>query len=149
VKAASSVQGAYHVVDQLFRSSLFRQLTGFGIVGALALGSLLSARKRLSWFRWGEFTSYRALHTCLGVAALVLVCVHTGLRLGAHLNLALMLTFVTASLLGAVAGVASYFEARGGERARRLRGALTRVHLWALWPLPALLFFHILSAYYF
>ena len=38
---------------------------------------------------------------------------------------------------------------RGGARVRAIRGRMARAHLWSLWPLPALLGFHIFAVYYF
>jgi nitrite reductase (NADH) large subunit len=150
VPVAASVRQVKFAFEALWRSSLFRQVTGYTIVALFLVGLLLSARKRLSWFRWGSFGGYRALHTCLGLASVVALCVHTGLRFGSHLNFALMTVFVGAALTGAVAGVSAALE--GGprsHRARVARGLMSRLHIWMLWPLPALLAFHILAAYYF
>lgn len=148
---SASVRHARYAVEALWRSSLFRQITGYTVVGLFLVGLLLSARKRLAWFRWGSFAGYRALHTLLGLLSVVALCVHTGLRFGAHLNFALMSVFVGSAVFGGFAGISAALEGHAAvsARARALRGTLSRIHLWLLWPLPALLAFHILAAYYF
>lgn len=145
-----SVQGAIFEAEQLWRSTELRQWSGFVLMGLFTLGLLLSLRKHVRWFRWGNFGAFRALHTGLGLASLAALYLHTGLRFGAHLNLLLMCVFVAVCCSGALAGMSVYFEhRRGGVRVRALRGRLSRAHLWLLWPLPALLGFHIFAAYYF
>jgi nitrite reductase (NADH) large subunit len=145
-----TVQAAIFQAEQLWRSNLFRQWTGFALMGLFTLGLLLSLRKRVRWFRWGNFGAFRALHTALGLGSLAALYLHTGLRFGAHLNLLLMCVFIAACTLGALTGLLVYLEhQRGGARVRALRGRMARAHLWLLWPLPALLGFHIFAAYYF
>ena len=147
---SASVRGARFAIEALWRSSLFRQTTGFVLVGLMVVGLLISARKRLSWFRWGSFAGYRAFHTWVGVLSVLALCGHTGLTLGNNLNFALMLTFIFASVVGGASGVASYLESKAtSPRAGALRAQLTRAHLWLLWPLPALIAFHVVAAYYF
>ena len=60
-----------------------------------------------------------------------------------------MTVFVIACLVGACTGLAAYLEGQGNVRAGVVRGVLSRLHIWILWPLPPLLLFHILAAYYF
>jgi nitrite reductase (NADH) large subunit len=147
---SASVRHARFAFETLWRSSTFRQTTGFIVVGSFTIGLLLSARKRLRWLTWGSFGGYRALHTCLGLLSVAALCVHTGLHLGAHLNFALMTVFVASALVGGLAGIAAALESSSAAAwARGARGALSRAHVWLLWPLPALLAFHILAVYYF
>ena len=80
-----------------------------------------------------------------------LVAVHTGLRLGANLNLALMLTFLAVLALGGVAGAVTALESRAGSPpppwAKRWRPRLGLVHALLTWPLPVLVAFHVLAFY--
>ena len=144
------MQGAVFAAEKLWRSAEFRHWSGFALTALFTFGLVLSLRKRLRWFRWGEFGAFRALHTALGFASLVALYVHTGLHFGAHLNFLLMCVFVGACTLGALTGLLVYLEDRqGDDRTRALRGRVARMHRWLLWPLPALLGFHIFAAYYF
>ena len=74
---------------------------------------------------------------------------HTGFRLGANLNAALMGCYVAALISGALAGISIH----GASRLRsmgmtpRLRAVPMRLHVVALFPLPALLVLHILVVY--
>jgi nitrite reductase (NADH) large subunit len=134
----------------LLRTSMVRQLTGYVATALFVGGLLLSLRKRSRALRWGSFATYRALHTCLGLASLLALCLHTGLSLGSNLNLALSSVFAVGAFAGALAGLAVAIESRlGSARARTVRAALSRAHVYVLWPLPALLVFHIVAAYYF
>jgi nitrite reductase (NADH) large subunit len=148
-----SVQQLLHRAAELWRDPSSKQITGYTLLTLSVLSMVMSARKRLSWFRFGHFGSYRALHTALSCTALALTILHTGMQLGANLNLVLMLTFISVALLGSLAGVATALETGGtglwAKRARRLRPALSQLHIVLLWPLPVLVGLHIFSAYYF
>jgi nitrite reductase (NADH) large subunit len=148
--ASRSVQDLRFAVELLWRSSTWRQVSGYTVVGLFAFGLLLPLRKRLAWPRWGAFGSYRALHTCLGLLSAVALCVHTGMHLGSHLNFALAFVFLLAASVGGCAGIAAGLEGgRGAAWARAARGHLSRLHLLLLWPLPVLLAFHVIAVYYF
>ncbi len=149
---AVSVQDAGHAIDQLFRDPLLKQLTGFGIVGLSLLGLVLSLRRRVKFARRGSFVVYRALHTCLGLLALMALLAHTGMRLGQNLNFALVCCFLGAALVGSGAGVVTALEAGDSSAAlyaRTLRPWLQALHLFLCWPLPLLIGLHILAVYYF
>ncbi len=136
--------------DLLWRDSLLKQISGFTLLGIGALVSLISLRKRLTRFSFGSFATWRLAHVLLGSLAVITLVAHTGLRLGYNLNLWLMLSFVGLLLAGAVA-----------ERQRRTAAPLPRqqvtrardvslwLHILLLWPLPALLGFHVLKTYWF
>jgi nitrite reductase (NADH) large subunit len=81
---------------------------------------------------------------------LVVLVSHTGFRLGQNLNFVLMTNFLAISLVGALAGGVTALERRlSGPAARRLRSVWTGAHVALTWPLPVLIAFHILAAYYF
>lgn len=150
---AATVQGGGHQLDMLWREGLLKQITGFTLVGLSVLGMLLSLRKRTRWFKLGSFHGARALHTTLGLGAVLALWAHTGLRFGSNLNFALMSVFSALCVVGATTGVLAFAEGRDHsgwtDRARVLRGRFSRLHVWLLWPLPVLLIFHVLSVYYF
>ena len=150
LELADSVQGGWRP-DSLWRDSFNRKFTGFTLLGLAVVSLLLSARKRLARFSWGEVGTWRAVHAALGTLSLLALVTHTGFRLGQNLNLVLMLNFLALALLGALAAGVTALEHRlaGGPGARRIRALWTGAHVALAWPLPVLVGFHVLSAYYF
>lgn len=150
---AETVQSAWRQIDFLWQDSFAKQVTGYSLLAISLLGLLLSLRKRVSWFKLGEFGMWRTFHSVLGLATLLGFLVHTGLRLGHNFTFALALTFLLLNLLGAFTGIAAALESKfSGPWARKLRAwrpKLTQLHIWLLWPLPALILFHIISVYYY
>lgn len=145
---ASSVESLSYKIDQLWRDNLIKQITGYSLMTIFIVGLLISLRKRLAWFTWGKFASWRFFHAVFGLVSLGALWMHTGFHFGSNLNWWLMFVFVALNLLGAIAGIVAAMEARGNsEKARILRPFLTRAHLILFWPLPVLLTFHILSVY--
>ncbi len=137
-------------LDILWRSGTLQQVTGFLLLGFSLVGLSLYFRKHWRRLRFGSFSSWRVLHGILGVAGLVVLVAHTGMRFGSNLNLALMITFIAANLGGALAasGIWSRYQfARHLSHTWRKR--MIWIHLLALLPLPALIALHILSVYYF
>jgi nitrite reductase (NADH) large subunit len=92
------------------------------------------------------------VHILIGTIALVVLFAHTGFRLGHNFNLWLMSCFLTTSVSGATIGLTSALEHRistSPATAARLRSLALWLHILALWPLPLLLGFHVLSVYYY
>ncbi len=146
---AQTVQQAF-AVDQLWRSSFLKQLSGFTLVGLALAGLLMSLRKRWNRFAKGDFGYWRAVHGVLGALALLALVAHTGLRFGSNLNFLLMTFFVAANFIGAAAGGMAGMEQRfHGPAGAKYRRWFTWLHVGATWPLPVLIGFHILSVYYF
>lgn len=136
------------LLERLGSSSLARQATGFCAL-ALCAGSLgLSLRKRWPRLRMGSFAAWRVVHGGLGVATLVVLVAHTGLRSGGLLDQWLLECLLVLSLAGAGAALGAGLEARlpGGSLLRR---ATQRAHVLAFLPLPALVLFHVLKVYWF
>lgn len=134
--------------DVLWRDDVWRQCSGFTVLGLTALGVLLSVRKR--WLRCGDFALWRLFHVLTGMGALVALAIHTGGRPGDQLNLLLVLCF----LLLIVAGAGAGGLIAGGYRwatatAARLRRQAVWLHILIAWPVPVLLGFHVLKFYYF
>lgn len=152
VPFATSVRAPLHAVDELWRSSSWKQASGFALLALSLLAASIGLRKRVRWFSWGAFGRHRVFHTSIGTLALLLTAVHSGLRLGHNLNFALMALFLFLAGLGAATGWLAHLEAGGGATAIRARGWrpwLARAHWVATWPLAVLLGFHVLTAYYF
>jgi nitrite reductase (NADH) large subunit len=138
-------------MDMLWRDSLLKQISGFSLLGLSLLVSLVSVRKRVRKIisLW-DFAWWRLAHVGLGVLVMLVLLAHTGFRLGDHLNFYLMLVFCGLLLVGAVAGVVIGYEHRLPARtSKRIRSYAVWSHILLLWPLPALLGFHILKTYYF
>lgn len=149
VPFSTSVHAPWHV-DVLWRDGQWKQVTGFSLLGLSLIGLLLSLRKRWRWISFGEFSSWRLVHSILGALTLIMLLGHTGLRLGDNLNYYLMVTFLGITLAGAAAGGAAALQHTVGSiTSRRLRKWTNRLHTILFWPLPALLGFHIVSVYYF
>lgn len=138
-------------LDVLWRNDLFRQISGFSLIGVLTLGVvLLSIRKRANIQSMGKSGLWRLVHVALATVAVAMLVLHTGLRMGSNLNFLLMSSFLIASVSGAVVSFVTAFEHLiRPAKAKVLRKISLWGHLITLWPLPVLLGFHILSAYYF
>lgn len=147
---AQSVQADLRKLDFLWREDFWKQATGYTLVGLALLSLSLPLRKRFKRFTWGEFGYWRAVHAGLGAFTLVALVAHTGFRMGYRFNFVLMLDFVALGLIGALAGGVTALERRLSARAaKRLRSFWTGAHVAMGWPLPALILFHVLLAYYF
>jgi nitrite reductase (NADH) large subunit len=137
-------------LDILWTDSLYKQVSGFTLLGLAVLAALLSLRKRIRWLSFGDFGIWRILHVALGVGILFVLFVHTGFHLGHNLNQALMLTFLLVTGFGAVTGAAVALEHKlsrqTGGSARKIS---TWTHILLCWPLPLLLGLHILTVYFY
>lgn len=145
---ASSVQVAWQW-DPLWRESLWKQVSGFSVLGLSVLLLIMSLRKRIRRFTIGDFPLWRVMHVMLGTLTLAGLAVHTGGRLGDNLNFLLMSLFLGTVLIGAAAGGLVALEHRIGNRAAGLRRSWTWAHILFTWPIPVLLVFHVLKSYYF
>lgn len=136
--------------QKLWYGNFWKQVSGYSLLGFCLLTATLSLRKRWRKLTIGHVDHWRYFHSVIGCAALVVLVVHTGFRLGENLNLALMLVFLAATTTGALVGV---FMARNHHwtdlKLREHRKWWSRVHYALLWTLPALLGYHILAVYYF
>ncbi|RJG03029.1 FAD-dependent oxidoreductase [Noviherbaspirillum sedimenti] len=136
--------------DDLWLVSLYKQVSGFSVLGLTVLGLLLTFRKRWSRISFGDFAIWRVLHVVLGLSALAALYVHTGGRLGNQLNFLLMASFSGLILAGGVAGLMIAQEHHlPPALVRRWRDNSTWIHILLFWPVPVLLGFHIFKTYYF
>ena len=148
VPYAASVQVSWQW-DVLWRESVWKQASGFTIVGLSVLILMLSLRKRVRRFTLGDFPIWRVVHAALGTLTLAALIAHTGGRLGSNLNFALNAVFLGVVGVGAIAGTVIALEHRIGAGATRLRRAWTWSHIVLFWPLPMLLLLHVFKTYYF
>lgn len=136
--------------DELWRNSLFKQVSGFSILALVAIGLFLSLRKRIDKITIGKFDAWRLTHTVLGVLALMVLVVHTGFSLGDELNLALMMNFLLLAAVGGYAGKVIASEHKlSVKQARRQRAFWNGAHIMLVWTFPVLLTFHVLKTYYY
>jgi len=148
IPAAVTVQGGFHP-GELWTDHLLKQVSGFTVVGLMVVGLAISLRKRTR-LSIGQFNTWRVVHVVLGMAAVMLLVAHTGLDSGSNLNRLLMFDMIAIALLGALTGVVMAIEQRLPPRwSRRLRSSWSMAHILLLWPLPALLGFHVLASYYY
>lgn len=144
-----SVQFSFQF-EQIWYGSIYKQTTGYILLGLCALSGALSLRKRWKKVTVGNLDNWRFAHTILGFVALLALIVHTGFRLGQNLSFALMVVFLLATLTGSLVGI---FMSRNHHwtdlKLTQYRAWWSRVHYSLLWLLPALLMFHIFSSYYF
>ena len=150
---ADTVQSNWRQIDFLWQDSFAKQVSGFSLLGISVVALGLSLRKRVKWFKLGDFTTWRGIHGVVGAATLLGFLVHTGMRMGHNFTFALAAVFLLLNLLGAFTGVTASLESRftgpWGQRLRAWRPRLTQWHIWLFWPLPLLVAFHIISVYYY
>jgi len=148
-KLANTVELSWSL-EKLWFDNFWKQVSGYNLLGLCVIAVALSARKRIKKFRLGHVDGWRYAHSIIGYAALLILMIHTGLRLGNNLNFALMVVFLSATLMGSLVGV---FMAKSHHwsdfKLRQYRLWLSRLHHTILWMLLPLLSFHILSVYYF
>ncbi|WP_081848020.1 FAD-dependent oxidoreductase [Microbulbifer sp. HZ11] len=146
---SDSVQVSWYL-KKIWYDSFWKQVSGYTLLTLCLLTASLSMRKRLQSINLGHLDHWRYLHSVIGFAALLVLLVHTGFRLGENLNLVLMLVFLAATCTGSLVGV---FMARNHHwtdlKLREHRKWWSRVHYALLWTLPVLLFYHIFAVYYF
>ena len=146
---ADSVQTA-PAFEAIWNDKFWKQVTGFSLLGMSTLGLLLSLRKKLRLFTFGDFARWRLLHISLGVACAFVLILHTGFHFGANLNQALLINFLAVIIFGSAAGAVFAFSHKlSATNAKKIRAIWTWAHIILTWPLPILLSFHILSVYYF
>lgn len=136
--------------DEIWSNSFARQITGFSLLFIAVIVSLISIRKRVNIFSWGDFTSWRNAHLILGLLIMITLLIHTGARAGENLDSVLMVCFVVVLFTGGLlTGSIANQHKFNVVNARKLRIGSLWLHLLALWPLPALLTSHVLKSYYF
>lgn len=145
----NSVQASWRW-DELWTTTLYKQISGFTLLGISVIVMILSLRKRIKWFSFGDFPIWRLLHALLGGSALFVLLIHTGFRLGDNLNFFLMMSFSGLIVIGAiVAAVIAKEHDLEASTVKTVRDIGTWLHILLVWPLPILLGLHIFKTYYF
>lgn len=143
----TALEGAY---DQIWLDGLYKQITGFTLLGLSLLAMSLSVFKRYVEKLKKVFASMRLVHVVIGVLAVMTLLLHTGNLQGEGLNQWLLIDFIAVLVLGGLMaawlGKEHKSSAAVGSKMRRLFGW---GHIVAVWALPVLLGFHIFSVYYF
>jgi nitrite reductase (NADH) large subunit len=131
--------------DFVWRESVYKQLSGYSLLGLTMLALIMSLRKRMRAFTLGRFSYWRSLHVAVGALAPIALLVHTGGRVGSNLNLLLLSTFVALIALGSATALVMTAE----HQVPRVRSRWYWLHLLLFWPVPVLLGVHVLKTYYF
>lgn len=135
-------------IDFLWRDGWWKQATGFTLLGLMTLGLLLPVSQNWTRLRFGSLRRARSVHSGIGVATLLAVGIHSGLRMGANLNFVLMAAVLGLLAVGVLVAVVSSLEHRlPPEQSGRLRRVTRAVHVALLWPVPVLIGLHVLSVY--
>ena len=133
--------------DVLWRESFWQQVSGYALAGLVVAALSFSLRKRWRRLKFVNYHVWRLVHAFLGSAALLVLILHTGFRLGTGLNFQLMADYLGLCLSGAAIGALTTMGS--ASRLARLRAWIFNIHLGLLWVFPVLLGFHVLAAYYF
>lgn len=135
-------------IDFLWREAGWKQVSGYTLLALMTAGLLLPLRKRIAVLERLSFPRSRQLHTAIGLGTLLAAGIHTGLRLGANLNLVLMSCFLGLTVLGSMSALVTSVEHRLSPRlGSALRIGWKRAHVALFWPMPVLVLFHVLAFY--
>jgi nitrite reductase (NADH) large subunit len=149
IPVADSVQ-TQSWFEKIWNDGLYKQITGFSLLGLSLIGLLMSLRKRIKSERLGQFAYWRLLHIVLGALCVIVLMFHTGFHMGDNLNFLLIVNFLAILLLGATAGfVVSMSHQFSAAKSMKIRKFWAWTHIVVTWPLPALLITHIVTVYYF
>lgn len=136
-----------------WRDNIVKQWSGYILLGIMAAAMVIGLRKRIRFLdKLGGYDGWRLVHIVIGVAALAGFFAHTGFRLGANWTMLLAVSFLLTLFMGAFAGLATggdhTLRAQGIGTARKpVRRVPTWLHILAIWPLPVLILFHVLTIY--
>lgn len=144
---AQSVQDPNYGWQVIWRDSFWKQVTGYSSLALMSFSLLFILRKRWHRFQWGNFQMWRVSHILFVILIYAALFAHTGWRMGHNINMALMLNFLLTSATGLGIGWSVYQESKADSKARKWFKSLYWVHMVSFWPLPILLFFHILKFY--
>jgi len=136
--------------ELLWFDGIWQEWSGYALLGLSGAGFMTATlRKWRPVARLGGSNWWRLAHIGFGICCALVLFVHTGFRIGANMNAALMISYLTMLMLGALAGI----SINGAPQLRRIGISpkplytLLKLHIIALYPLPALLIIHILIVY--
>ena len=142
----------FSVPRSLWFGGFWQQWSGYLLLALSVAGLVIgvAVRKRLV-SRIAGLRRWRLAHIVVGVACVLALFAHTGFRIGANLNAALMGFYLATLLSGALAGIAigavQRLRQMGIGRIGQPRRVLLWLHAAAICPLAGLLAVHILAAY--
>lgn len=145
---ADSWQSMYRNLDVLWRDSVVRQITGYLLFAAIIFSAWWGMRRRSKRLTNAPSKLTLKGHAFIAATAVVIWFAHTGGRMGYELNFWLFLSFAAVLIVGA-ASATLWILAAKKDKARVALPWLRQLHWLALFPLPALLLFHIIKTYYF
>jgi nitrite reductase (NADH) large subunit len=129
--------------------SLPKVVSGATLLGLAVAGLMLSLRRRWKFFGVGTVTMWRLAHAAIGVAMLAVLVVHTELRHGVNVNLALMVSFLGTAITGALTGPIVALVRPSTPRSRAIRFFFIGTHIVLFSALPVLIALHVFVVYYF
>lgn len=136
--------------DELWRDNLYKQISGFTLLGLSALVLLMSLRKRIKKFSFLSFPVWRLIHVAVGFLTVLGLAVHSGYSLGSGVNYFLALCFISLIAAGGLSSAMVAVEHKlDAVLSRKIKNKLIWLHIITFWPLPALLAVHIFKSYYF
>jgi nitrite reductase (NADH) large subunit len=137
-----------HPLDALMTDHFVRELSGFGL-GLLCLLTAVSIAftKRRTARRATGSPRARAWHARLGLLCLAGLAVHTGLRPGEGLDLALSVCLLALIGVGAASALPIASGVGSGPGAAAVKRSGLRLHVWIAWPAPVLLIGHVIKSY--
>jgi len=149
ISYSTTADVAFHI-DMLWRDGLFKQISGFTLLGLSVIGAFVSLRKRIKKISFGNYDWWRVFHVVTGVTLVMALVAHTGFRMGDNLNLMLMSAFLGLGVTGILsAGVSLARVKLGMSSAQRMKRIADWMHILVLWPFPVLLTMHVVAVYYF
>ena len=144
-----TVQGGWKL-ESVWLSFELKQITGYTIAGLAVTSMLISLRKRIKSINWGRFAWWRLAHIFLAILGMIILFFHTGFSLGNNYNQALILIFITITMLGAITMLLKLLMVHiQSNKLQKIQTKINLAHIIASSVLPALLAVHILKAYYF
>ncbi len=137
-------------LEYFWTDNFTQQVTGYTMLGIVVCGLVMSIRKRIKKINAGKFVWWRIAHMLIGISAITLLFLHTGLSFGSNLNMVLGIGFVASILLGATTMATKLIDLRRKSADKDVaRSAINIIHILLSSALPAVLAVHIFMTYYF
>lgn len=137
-------------LEFFWTDNFMQQVTGYSMMGIVLAGLFMSIRKRIKKIQIGRFAWWRVVHMLIGVTAVTLLFLHTGLSFGSNLNMVLGIGFVTAAMIGAATMTLKLVDLRRQSMGQDVaRTSVNIIHILISATLPTVLAIHIFMTYYF
>lgn len=127
-----------------------RQISGYVGIGFVAIGLIISIRKRFELFKWGDYANWRLFHIIVGSIALIAIFTHTALSMGKNMSFSILAIFMTVLITGVFTMfVKAFVKANPDKTLSVMEKRVNQVHIWVSLAMPAVLISHILASYYY